>query len=300
MKADLLVVEARIHTLDDNPTTFEALACLNGRIIAIGASKELQALIGPATTALDLDGRTVLPGFIDAHEHLSWFAEEPLKINASVAYAKTLADLTRMVRDEAVRIAPGEWVCGVLYGDTKTEGGELTREELDRAAPANPVIIVHVSGHWAVVNSAALAAGGLTDESPNPKGGEFDQDPATGRLNGHLVEMAMFNFAFESLAVTPTVVPPFAREVRRTAVKKAAGETIGADEKITLLEAFRMHTAYAAYASGEEIIKGRLSLGMLADMVVLEKDPWGCHPEEISNIGTHRTIVGGRTFFISE
>ena len=79
--------------------------------------------------------------------------------------------------------------------------------------------------------------------------------------------------------------------------RSANGETIGADEKITLLEAFRMYTAYAAYASGEEHVKGRLAPGMVADMVALERDPWACPPEEIRSIGIHRTIVGGRCVF---
>jgi hypothetical protein len=77
--------------------------------------------------------------------------------------------------------------------------------------------------------------------------------------------------------------------------RTASGEIIGADEKIPLIEAFRMYTVYAAYASGEEKIKGRLVPGHLADMVVLERNPWDCPPEEISTIGVHQTIVGGRT-----
>ena len=79
--------------------------------------------------------------------------------------------------------------------------------------------------------------------------------------------------------------------------RTATGETIGADEKISLLEAFRMYTIYAAYASGEENLKGRLAPNMLADMVVLERDPWACPPEEISSIGIHSTIVCGRRVF---
>jgi hypothetical protein len=77
--------------------------------------------------------------------------------------------------------------------------------------------------------------------------------------------------------------------------RTAAGEIIGFEEKIPLIEAFRMYTVYAAYASGEEKIKGRLVPGQLADMVVLERDPWDCPADEISNIGVHQTIVGGRT-----
>ena len=223
MAADLLVVNARIRTLDGQGTVAQALAAANGSILAVGAAHALKPLAGPGTTVLDLQGRTVLPGFIDAHEHLSWFAEEPLKLNLASERIKSLADLLAAVRSEATRRRPGEWIQGVLYDDTKMiEGRPLTRDDLDAAAPAHPVIVVHVSGHWAVVNSTALKAGGLNDHSPDPKGGALGRDPATGRLDGRLIEMAMFNFAFESLAVQPLVVPPFPRDVRRQAIKQAA------------------------------------------------------------------------------
>ena len=209
MKADLLVLNARIHTFDDQCTIVDSLAALNGRILAVGPTESSASLAAPNTEVFDLGGRTVLPGFIDAHEHLSWFAEEPLKLNVSPAHVRSLLDLTEIVSKEAARLRPGEWVQGVLYDDTKmAEGRPLTREDLDQAAPHHPVIIVHVSGHWGVVNSAALKAGRLNDQSPDPKGGALGRTPVTGRLDGRLIEMAMFNFAFESLAVGPTVVPP--------------------------------------------------------------------------------------------
>lgn len=223
MPADLLILNARIRTLDDHGTVAPSLAAANGKILAVDASHALECLAGPGTTVLDLQGRTVLPGFIDAHEHLSWFAEEPLKLNLSSDRIKSLSELLALIRSEAARLSPGEWIRGVLYDDTKmAEGRALTREDLDAAAPRHCVIVIHVSGHWAVVNSAALESGGLDERSPDPKGGALGRDPGTGRLDGRLIEMAMFNFAFESLAVQPLVVPPYPREVRRRALKSAA------------------------------------------------------------------------------
>lgn len=223
MKADFLIRNARIRTLDEHGTSADSLAALNGRILAIGASQDLEPLAGPDTCVLDLGRRTVLPGFIDAHEHLSWFAEEPLKLNVSSGQVHSLAELLKKVHGAAAKLAPGEWIQAVLYDDTKmAEDRRLTRDDLDPVAPENPVIVVHVSGHWAVVNSAALKAGGLTDRTPDPKGGTLGRDPETGRLDGRLIEMAMFNFAFESLAVQPTVVPPFPRDVRRKCLRDAA------------------------------------------------------------------------------
>ncbi len=177
----------------------------------------------PEPKRLDLEGRTVLPGFIDAHEHLSWFAEESLKLDCSPQRSGSLAELLAQVGREAARLAPGDWIRGVLYDDTKmSEGRPLTRDDLDSVAAEHPVIIIHVSAHWAVVNSAALKLAGLSERSPDPKGGALGREPGSGRLDGRLIEMAMFNFAFESLAVEPTVVPPFPPEVRRKALQEAA------------------------------------------------------------------------------
>ncbi len=221
--ADLVIRNARIRTMDPKGSRGQALAVWKGLVLAVGTEGEIEPLCAPGTQKLNLGGRTVLPGFIDAHEHLSWFAEEPLKLDCSPQRVGSLAELLARVEGEAARLAPGDWIRGVLYDDTKmAEGRPLTRDDLDSAAPDHPVIIIHVSAHWAVVNSAALKLGGLSERSPDPKGGALGREPGSGRLDGRLIEMAMFNFAFESLAVDPTVVPPFPPEVRRHALQEAA------------------------------------------------------------------------------
>ncbi|MFO7710050.1 MAG: amidohydrolase [Desulfobacterales bacterium] len=209
--------------MDPERPIAQAIAIWKGFIFAVGTESEIEPLGSSQTKRIDLSGRTVLPGFIDAHEHLSWFAEEPLKLDCSPDKVGSLAELLSRVRNKTAQLAPGDWIRGTLYDDTKmAEGRVLTRDDLDSAAPENPVIIIHVSAHWAVVNSVALRLGGLSDQSLDPKGGALGRETETGRLDGRLIEMAMFNFAFESLAVEPTVVPPFPAEVRRRALQEAA------------------------------------------------------------------------------
>lgn len=221
--ADLVLHNARVRTMAPNGNLAQALATWKGLVFALGTEAEIEPLCAPGTQKLDLQGRTVLPGLIDAHEHLSWFAEEPLKLNCSPQRFSSLSELIAGVRREAAKLGKGDWVRGVLYDDTKiAEGRMLTRDDLDAAAPDHPVIIIHVSAHWAVVNSLALKLGGLNDQSPDPKGGTLGRDPGSGRLDGRLIEMAMFNFAFESLAAEPTIVPPFPPQVRRKALRDAA------------------------------------------------------------------------------
>jgi predicted amidohydrolase YtcJ len=221
--ADLFLQNAMIRTMDHSRPLVESLAVFGDRILAVGDWHNLCGLIGPGTEVLDLEGRTVLPGFIDAHEHLSWFAENRLKLDLSAERVSDLDQLKRAVSAEARKLGKGEWVRGYAYDDTKmADGRRLNRDDLDAAAPHHPVVAIHISGHWAVVNSRALELGGLDRNSPDCPGGELGRDPGTGRLNGVLFEMAMFNFAMESLAVTPTVVPPFSREVRMEAIHEAA------------------------------------------------------------------------------
>lgn len=221
--ADLLLQNASIRTMDQSCPLAESLAVFGGRILAVGDRDVLSGLIGSETVVLDLKGRTVLPGFIDAHEHLSWFAENRLKLDLSAERVGNLDQLKKAVSAEARQLGQGEWIRGWAYDDTKmADGRRLSRDDLDAAAPRNPVVVVHISGHWAVVNSRALELGGLDRHSADCPGGKLGRDPDTGRLNGLLLEMAMFNFAVESLAVTPTVVPPFSREVRMAAIREAA------------------------------------------------------------------------------
>ena len=221
--ADLYIRNADIHTFDPQTPRAEALAVKNGVILATGREADLAGLAGPETRVVDLQGKTVLPGFIDAHEHMSWFAENSLKLILSADRVNSIAQIMDLVASEAKSLPTSDWIRGTGYDDTKmAEGRRLTRTDLDRAAPDHPVIVVHISGHWAVVNSKALQLGGLDETSRDPEGGSLGRDPESGRLDGRLLETAMFNFAFESLTVTPTVVPPFDREVRRKAVREAA------------------------------------------------------------------------------
>ncbi len=223
MKAELLLTNAKIRTMDTSRPLAQSLAVLNGRIIAIGDNHELANLAGPDTIVLNLKEKTVLPAFIDAHEHLSWFSESSLTLNCSPQKTNSIEKLLSLVKRETDMAGPGEWIRGIQYDDTKmSENRVLNRRDLDIAAPNNPVIVIHVSGHWAVVNSAALKLGELNRHSVNPKGGVLGRDVSTGSLDGVLLEMAMFDFAFESLATQPTIVPPFPRMVRKKAVIEAA------------------------------------------------------------------------------
>ena len=148
-------MNGRVLTLS-RPARAEALALAGAQIAAVGRNKEIQALVGPETETIDLQGRTVLPGFIDAHTHLiSTGLLETLYLN--LAEARSLAELLEMVRAAARQKAEGEWLVGRRWEESRwPERRYITRADLDRVAPANPVALFRVDGHLLSVNSKAL------------------------------------------------------------------------------------------------------------------------------------------------
>src|SRR5512143_358323 len=182
--ADLILWGGKVITMDPRRPAARAVAIKDGRFLRAGSDEEAKALAGSKTRRIDLRGRTVVPGFIDSHQHLSQYGTELLQIDCSPNRCKTIADIQKAVLQEARRKPAGEWIRGVGYDDTKTEAGKvLTRRELDEVAPGHPVLIQQISGHWGVVNSKALEAGGIREDARDPKGGAYGRENATGRLN---------------------------------------------------------------------------------------------------------------------
>ena len=213
--ADLILWGGHIITVDPRRPAARAVAIKEGRFLKVGSDEEIQALAGNKTRRIALRGRTVTPGFIDSHQHLSQYGTDLLQVDCSPKRCKTLADIQKAVLRETRQKPPGEWVRGVGYDDTKTQpGAVLTRRELDEVAPDHPVLIQQISGHWGVVNSKALEVGGIREDSRDPKGGAYGRDPATGRLNGILYEQAEFAFVFEGTTGQPPIIPPFSLKDR--------------------------------------------------------------------------------------
>jgi predicted amidohydrolase YtcJ len=185
----LILRNAEVLTVDPRQPRAEAIAIAADRILAVGSNDEIDALAAPATKRLDLGGRTVVPGFIDAHTHPAYSGRRHLRfIDCDL---RSIAAIQDAVRERAAKTPPGEWVAGFKYDDTKTaERRFITREDLDAAAPNHPVYIAHRGGHTGYVNSLALQKAGISEKSSDPEGGRFVRDPATGRLTGRLLERA--------------------------------------------------------------------------------------------------------------
>ncbi|MCI0157376.1 amidohydrolase [Leifsonia shinshuensis] len=179
--ADLLVV-GRIATGHPDAPTAEAMAVSAGRIVGIGTRSEVEGLTGPSTTVLTPDG-VVIPGLIEPHAHV-WVSLLTLDwTDVSHVACPRFDDVVAALKAAAGRTAPGEYLLAKLF-DPSLYPGEpaLTRDLLDRVAGDRPVVVLNASMHFAYANSAALAAAGITDETPAPVGGTLEK--VDGRLTG--------------------------------------------------------------------------------------------------------------------
>lgn len=194
MFAELVLLNGKIVTVDENESIAEAVAIKFGKILAVGRNSEIQSLIGEETEIIDLKGRTVIPGLIDSHCHVTSAGARTLMgiIDLSEeAGIRSIADIKAKIKEKAKRTPKDEWIICVQEDDSKlTEKRHPTRWELDPATPNHPVIVITVGGHFSIVNSKAFEKAGVTKNTPDPVGGMFDRDPETGEPTGGLHEKA--------------------------------------------------------------------------------------------------------------
>jgi hypothetical protein len=195
-QTDKIFFNGEIVTMDFGLNTVNALAVSGDRIIATGKDEDILALKEADTRTFDLGGRTILPGFIDAHGHFmfnSFFKTKAVDLNSPpVGHIKTMDELVADLKEKADNTPEGEDIIGFGYDDTRLEENRHpTRAELDKVSIKHPVYIFHMSGHMAVVNSLIIDRAGLTGDEPQPKGGRYQKDE-DGKPNGVLEEMPAY------------------------------------------------------------------------------------------------------------
>jgi len=187
--ADMALVNGKIVTLDPKNPAAEAVAVKDGRILAAGSAAEIRRYIGPGTQVLDVKGKLVIPGLIDAHLH---FASGGRSL-ASLTFrgVSSVDKVQEMVAARIRELPPGETINGSEYDHTLFPGQKWpTKEDLDKVSPANAVVIHRVDGHSIWVNSEALRQSGITKDTKSPFGGEIVKNAATGEPTGILKEAA--------------------------------------------------------------------------------------------------------------
>jgi len=188
--ADVIYLGGDIVTINDVQPTAESLAVKDGKIIAVGATADILKFKGAATTTVDLDGKTLLPGFIDAHSHVImttlWrFAADLYP--PPMGGVDSLEKLKQALLEHKARnnLKPGQWIVGMNYDDTLLEENRHpTRDDLDQISTEFPIFIIHISQHFASANSKALELAGITSETEDPVGGRFIRRPGSTEPNG--------------------------------------------------------------------------------------------------------------------
>jgi len=281
----------------------DAFAVTGERITATGTLAELTDRY-PAAEVRDFGDATILPGFHDAHAHLAMTAEDVLHLDLSYQAVATVDALLAAIAREAEQTPAGEWIRGSRYDDQKT--GIITRDELDKAAPDNPVLVHHVAAHWGVLNSAALKWLGIDESTPDPEGGSYDRYP-DGRLNGRLVERALMNVAMPAEARAGATIPASSQAdlqrgvVRAAQAWNAAGLTSVCD---ALVRPADVSMFSAVRAAGDLTLR----LGMLVsvehyDAVAALGVGSGFGDDWLRLVGIKMFVdgaIGGRTCLLSE
>jgi predicted amidohydrolase YtcJ len=190
-RADLILVNGRVLTVDASDRVAQAIAISGNRIVAVGTNADVERVAGPDAKRIDLAGRTVTPGLLDAHDHFSSGGAERLYVlDLSYPNVKSIADVAAAIRTKAASLGKGVWIQGRGWDEGKlAERRVMTAKDLDAASPDNPVVLTQTTGHYVVANSVALRLAGLTKDARDPPGGTIDRNP-DGTPTGLLRENA--------------------------------------------------------------------------------------------------------------
>ena len=194
--AERIIRGGPIVTVNPAQPAAAAVAIAGGKIVAVGTEAEVMAWKGPGTVVTDLGGKTLVPGFVDGHSHFWSLVDvqtQALCASPPAGTCRSVADVIASLKkiQERRRLGPGKFVIGFGYDpELLAEKRPPTRQELDAAFPDNPVLLVHVSGHGAMLNSKALATYGITAATPTPPGGVIGREAGSQEPNGLLFETA--------------------------------------------------------------------------------------------------------------
>lgn len=198
-QAEAIYAGGPIVTMNDAQPTAEAVAVRGGRILAVGTRQQVEATRGPGTRMVNLEGRALLPGFVDPHGHVVMVGIQAVGANMLAApdgEANDIAAVIRILREWVGRneaaVRRYNLIFGFGYDDSQLrEGRHPTRDDLDQVSTEVPVLIIHTSSHLAAANSKALEVAGITAATPDPVGGVFRRRPGSREPDGVMEENAL-------------------------------------------------------------------------------------------------------------
>lgn len=192
--ADLVLTNGKVVTVEDAQPEAQAVAVRGDRIQAVGTAEEIKRYVGPKTEVIDLQGQTVIPGFIEGHGHFTGVGTAELQLK--LMSTKSWDEIVAMVAEAAKTAKPGQWIYGRGWHQEKWTAkpprdveGFPVHDDLSKASPNNPVVLTHASGHATFVNAKAMELSNITKITENPLGGDVLKD-SSGNPTGLLRERA--------------------------------------------------------------------------------------------------------------
>jgi len=255
--ADKVLLNGKIITMDDKKPEAEAVAILGDKIVAVGTNEEIKAYIGDKTEVLDMQGKCIVPGFIDAHNHMTWYAKNLMGIDCRSPPIKSIKEILDLVKAEAEK-EDAFWIVGWGYDHNKLEERRLiTRHDIDAVVKGKPVVLNHISGHFCSVNSKALELAGITDQTPDPPGGKIGKDE-NGEPDGILYEIPAIDLIRRAM---PQLTSEKLKEAIIIASKKFTekGITSSCDAGVGLVED-DIKAYVEAHKSGEFHVRMNLAI----------------------------------------
>jgi predicted amidohydrolase YtcJ len=218
MKADLVITNGKVITVDRDFSIKQAIAVKDGKIVAVGGNDEIKPFIASDTKVLDLNGKPLLPGINESHMHAPFFgaSRPPLSLDLTYPKVQSIPDMVAALKQKVAEVEPGEWIRGFGWDQStleecRNDPAKLPRkEELDAVSPDHPVAFTDFSVHTLLVNSKALEIAGITKETPDPPSGEMERDE-NGEPTGILKEPG-------AQALVAAHVPLLNREEKKTAL----------------------------------------------------------------------------------
>jgi len=189
-RSDFIFTGGVVHTVDPDNNIAQAVAVADGKIIAVGSNATVKATAGPGTHHVELNGRSLTPGFIDAHQHFTGVGDMFYSIDCKSAGMDSISAIVDQVRVYAETQPAGTWIRGRGYDHSKlVENRHPNRHDLDAVSPDHPVLLTRTCGHIVAFNTKAAELAGLSLQTDDPNGGRFDRDP-DGKVSGVAYERA--------------------------------------------------------------------------------------------------------------
>jgi predicted amidohydrolase YtcJ len=287
--AEIALLDGKVITVASDNSIAQAVAIKHGHIIEVGDNATIGRLIGPGTHVIHLDGKVVLPGFIDAHTHIEGIADYHRMLDLHIPPLKDVGEMLRKIKDRADHVPKGEWIVGAGgWGQPMP-----TRQQLDSVTREHPVL-VRESAHEIIVNTKALELARIDKNTPDPPGSRIWKDPNTGEPTGRLSEM------FSRML---TLMPQPSYEVREQSVKEVLHGF--ARNGVTTIYDFPSPDGLRMYQ--DLIAKGELPVRLRCQLILNvahDRDPDSTFDEAFLRYGMHTGFgddwlrIGGVKLFL--